>query len=280
MKPKPERAELPAPIPARLPVFQHKGKLVADSRDIAPFVEKDHAHLLRDIRRYVKVMEQANGSNFGLVESASKYLTESKVGFSGTVSKYLGDNNFVCSDYFIPATYIDPTGRELPSFYCTEMGCEMVANKMTGDKGILFTAQYVQAFHAMRDELARRRELRVIGKPIRRSLTDALRDSGEVERMKGHAYGTYTNLAFKLATGLTARQLRRERGAAQDARAVDILTAAELEIYQRKEAAIAVLLDAGLCMTPSRPCWPERGPGHEVSPRRMDLPWAELAHAA
>lgn len=219
MKPKPERAELPAPttIPAMLPVFEHKGKLAADSRDVATFVEKDHAHLLRDIRRYVKAIDKSLNPKL------------------------------VSVDYFIPATYIDPTGRELPSFYLTEMGCEMVANKMTGDKGIIFTAQYVRAFHAMRDELARRRELRAIGKPIRRSLTDVLRDSGEVERMKGHAYGTYTNLAFKLATGRTARQLRRERGAAKDAHAVSILTAAELEVYQRKEAAIAVLLDAGLC---------------------------------
>lgn len=217
MKPKPERARLPAPIPALLPVFEHKGQLVADSREVAPFVEKDHAHLLRDIRRYVKAMEKAEKPK---LDSRS---------------------------YFIPATYISEQGKEQPCFYCTEMGCEMVANKMTGDKGILFTAQYVQAFHIMRDELARRRELRAIGKPIRRSLTDALRDSGEVERMKGHAYGTYTNLAFKLATGKTARQLRQERGTAKDARAVDILTAAELEVYQRKEAAIAVLLDAGLC---------------------------------
>ena len=217
MTPKPERAGMPATIPAPLPVFQHKGELVADSRDVAPFVEKDHAHLLRDIRRYVKAIDKSLNPKL------------------------------VSVDYFIPATYIDPTGRELPSFYLTEMGCEMVANKMTGDKGILFTAQYVQAFHAMRDELARRRELRVIGKPIRRSLTDALRDSGEVERMKGHAYGTYTNLAFKLATGRTARQLRRERGAAKEVHAVDLLTAVELEVYQRKEAAIAVLLDAGMC---------------------------------
>ena len=43
------------------------------------------------------------------------------------------------------------------------------------------------------------------------------------------------------------RSLRRERGAAKEDNAVDILTAAELEAYQRKEAAIAVLLDAGLC---------------------------------
>lgn len=219
MKPKPQRAGMPAlvPTPAQLPVFEHKGKLVADSRDVAPFVEKGHAHLLRDIRRYVKAMEKAEKPK---LDSRS---------------------------YFIEAAYISEQGKEQPCFYCTEMGCEMVANKMTGDKGILFTAQYVKAFHVMRDELARRRELRLEGKPIRRGLTDALRDSGEVERMRGHAYGTYTNLAYKLTTGKSARQLRKERGAAKDARAVDILTAAELEIYQRKEAAIAVLLDAGLC---------------------------------
>ncbi len=216
MKPNSERAGLPAPVPAPalLPVFQHKGKLVADSRDIAALIDRPHWIIMRTIR---------------------------------TMSKHLADNKFVVSDYFIEATYIDPTGRELPNYYLTEMGCDMVANKQEGERGTIFTAQYVRAFHAMWDELARRRELRAIGKPIRRSLTDALRDSGEVERMHGHAYGTYTNLAFKLATGMTARQLRRECGAAKDARAVDILSAAELEIYQRKEAAIAVLLDAGLC---------------------------------
>lgn len=109
-----------------------------------------------------------------------------------------------------------------------------------------FKKELVRQFFIMWDELARRRELRAIGKPIRRSLTDALRDSGEVERMKGHAYSTFTDLALKLATGRTAGQLQRKRGAAKDAKAVDILSAAELEIYQRKEAAIAVLLDAGL----------------------------------
>lgn len=112
---------------------------------------------------------------------------------------------------------------------------------------VAFKKELVRQFYAMRDELAQRRELRAIGKPIRRSLTDALRDSGEVERMKGHAYGTYTDLAYKLATGKIARQLRQERGASKDAKAVDILTAAELEAYQHKEAAIAVLLDAGMC---------------------------------
>lgn len=200
-------------IPASLTVFQHQGQLVADSRDVAELIGRPHYIVLRTIR---------------------------------TMYKHLGDNNFVCSDYFIEAAYISEQGKEQPCYYCTEMGCDMVANKMTGERGTVFTARYVQAFHLMKEELTRRRELRTIGKPIRRSLTDALRDSGEVERMKGHAYSAYTNLAYKLTTGKNARQLRRERGAAKETRAVDILTAAELEVYQRKEAALAVLLDAGM----------------------------------
>lgn len=109
-----------------------------------------------------------------------------------------------------------------------------------------FKAELVRQFYAMRQELTRRKELRTEGKPIRRSLTDALRDSGEVERMKGHAYTAYTNLAYKLTTGKSARQLRKERGAGHKAVAADFLTSDELERYQKQESAIAVLLDAGL----------------------------------
>lgn len=109
-----------------------------------------------------------------------------------------------------------------------------------------FKKDLVAAFYAMRQDLAKRKELRAEGKPIRRSLTDALRDSGEVERMKGHAYTAYTNLAYRLATGKNAAQLRRERGAGKKAVAADFLTSDELAAYQRQEAAIAVLLDVGL----------------------------------
>ena len=109
-----------------------------------------------------------------------------------------------------------------------------------------FKVELVRQFYAMRQELLRRKELRAEGKPIRRSLTDALRDSGEVERMNGHAYAAYTNLAYKLATGKSARQLRREYGAGENAVAADFLTSDELERYQKQMCAIAALLDVGL----------------------------------
>ena len=210
MKPKPERAGMPASFV--LAPQRADGEPYTTSEIIAEGTGMNHRRVRDAIRKYQKELEA-----FGKVGAYQTPLPGSK------------------------------TGQTIPDYILNEQQSTFLLTLLKNTPVVVaFKKELVRQFYAMWDELARRRELRVIGKPIRRSLTDALRDSGEVERMRGHAYGTYTNLAFKLATGRTARQLRRERGAAQDVHAVDILTAVELEIYQRKEAAIAVLLDAGL----------------------------------
>jgi len=119
--------------------------------------------------------------------------------------KHLGDNNFVCSDYFIPATYISEQGKEQPCFYCTEMGCDMVANKQSGERGTIFTAQYVKAFHAMRSLLLERaspiwQDTRSLGKEIRRWETDAIKRLVDYATAQGsqNAARYYTTLS-KLA---------------------------------------------------------------------------------
>lgn len=109
-----------------------------------------------------------------------------------------------------------------------------------------FKKDLVQEFYRMRRELTRRQIFRDAGKPIRRTLTDAIRDSGEDGRMHGHAYGTYTDLAYKAATGKIARILRKERGACEKAIATDFLTSDELSAYNKAEERLTVLLDMGL----------------------------------
>ena len=52
------------------------------------------------------------------------------------------------ADYFIESNYND-RGRQLRCYECTKLGCEMLANKLTGEKGILFTAKYVKRFNEM-----------------------------------------------------------------------------------------------------------------------------------
>ena len=54
------------------------------------------------------------------------------------------------SDYFIESTYkVEGNNKTYKCYECTKMGCELLANKMTGEKGILFTARYVAKFNAM-----------------------------------------------------------------------------------------------------------------------------------
>lgn len=48
-------------------------------------------------------------------------------------------------------------------------------------------------------QLRKHEVVRLATKQARRSLTDSVDESGENDRMKGHAYSTYTNLAYKLA---------------------------------------------------------------------------------
>lgn len=65
------------------------------------------------------------------------------------IIEVLGDVQMDVANYFIESTYIDSQGKERLCYECTKMGCDMLANKMTGDKGIIFTAKYVKAFNDM-----------------------------------------------------------------------------------------------------------------------------------
>lgn len=107
-----------------------------------------------------------------------------------------------------------------------------------------FKVELVRQFFDMRGELETRRHIRAEGKPVRRALTDAVRDSGENERMHGHAYKAYTDMIYKAVAGKTAKQLKKERSAPGMA-AADLLTAQELAAYKRKETVVAALLDEG-----------------------------------
>lgn len=107
-----------------LQVTRHNGVDVIDSREVAEMIGKNHKELLRDIRNYAGIIENSVERNFAL------------------------------NDFFIESQYKDGIGRTLPCYLLTKKGCDMVANKMTGEKGVLFTAAYVTAFEKMRDSLS------------------------------------------------------------------------------------------------------------------------------
>jgi len=90
------------------------------SLEVAEMINKNHADLMRDIRRY------------------TKQLNQSKIAFV---------------DFFQESTYIDGKGEERPCYKITKKGCEFVAHKLTGIKGTEFTAKYINRFHDMEELL-------------------------------------------------------------------------------------------------------------------------------
>lgn len=61
----------------------------------------------------------------------------------------LTKGNFPLSDYFVLSSYKDKSGKENKCYLLTKLGCDFLANKFNGEKGILFTAKYVKRFDEM-----------------------------------------------------------------------------------------------------------------------------------
>ncbi|MFQ9518126.1 MAG: Rha family transcriptional regulator, partial [Acutalibacteraceae bacterium] len=121
-----------------LKVFEKNGQLLTDSREVAKMIGKEHFHLMRDISSYMKVL---NG-----IETEDS--DESKIGFVKNSRLKIKP-----SDFFLESTYPDSKGEIRPCYLLTKKGCDMVANKLTGQKGVLFTAAYVTAFEQMRERI-------------------------------------------------------------------------------------------------------------------------------
>ena len=63
------------------------------------------------------------------------------------------ESQMAVSDYFIPTTYRDASGKENKCYQVTKLGCDFLANKSTGEKGVIFTARYVRRFYEMEHQI-------------------------------------------------------------------------------------------------------------------------------
>lgn len=123
-----------------------------NSREVAEMIGKQHKDLLRDIRTYLSYMKKANQE----------------------IKK--GERKIAPSDFFIESTYVDSQNKVQPCYEITKLGCEMVANKLTGEKGVLFTAQYVKRFNEM--------EQTIKPNSTKLLLQTALKHEEEIEEIK------------------------------------------------------------------------------------------------
>lgn len=92
-----------------------------DSREVAEMVGIQHKDLLKKIRNYQQILESAKLRS---------------------------------QDFFVPSSYkVENNNKTYDCYLLTKKGCEMVANKLTGEKGVIFTAQYVNRFAEMENHI-------------------------------------------------------------------------------------------------------------------------------
>ena len=113
-----------------------------DSRLVAQWAEKNHRHLLGDIRNYIQSLKKAQARlKNGVAQNSATPL---EAGRYGILDPEL---------YFIESSYTHPQNKtKYPSFLVSRLGCELIANKMTGVKGVQFTALYINEFHRLRNK--------------------------------------------------------------------------------------------------------------------------------
>lgn len=164
-------------------LFNFDGQPTLDSREVAKMIGKRHKNLMRDIRQYINDLDE--GSKL----SSPKF--------------------------FIESNYKSSQGKLLPCYLLTKMGCEFVANKMTGKKGTLFTAQYVSLFNEYQASL--KKDSYMIDDPVKRAerwieerkAYEALVPKGQYFDSQMRNPGTMTVTEIAKDYGMSAREFNQ-----------------------------------------------------------------------
>ena len=100
---------------------------VIDSREVARMMGKEHWEIIW-------------------------YIDGNKDSGVTSIAECLAKQGILLSDYFIPSSFTS-NNREYKCYLCTRMGCDLLATRQIGEKGILFSAKYVKRFNEMEKEL-------------------------------------------------------------------------------------------------------------------------------
>lgn len=130
-----------------LMIFERKEQAVVSSRTIAERFDKDHFHMLRDIKSLI-----------------------------GGISK----NGETSSKYFILSDFVnEQNGQHYPEYLCTRDGFSLLTMGFTGQKALAWKLKYIKVFDGMEAFIRERQSsewllTRKQGKLVRRSETDTI----------------------------------------------------------------------------------------------------------
>lgn len=183
---------------------------VVTSLDVAETFDKEHYHVIEDIR---------------------------------TIQSKISTPEF--SGLFYESDYKASNGKKNPMYYMSRDGFTLLAMGYTGEKAMAFKLAYIKQFNAMEKALIGKIREREKGIAVRQALTKAIQQSNENERMHGHAYSTYTDIIYKAVFGKRAKELREEYGATKQDNLRDFFSKEELAKVQSVEMVVSGLVNCG-----------------------------------
>ncbi|MFU8649608.1 Rha family transcriptional regulator [Lysinibacillus sp. RSDA_15] len=135
-----------------LQFVEHEGQFVIDSRNVADMIDREHKEVL--------AMIEGQKHRDGRLKH---------VGFLPAISE---SGLFNPNDFFIESSYkTKGNNKTYKCYLLTKKGCDLVATRMTGAKGTLFAAKYIEKFNEMEEQLKSQEIVPVasymIGDPIK-----------------------------------------------------------------------------------------------------------------
>lgn len=116
----------------KLEIFKSETRTIT-SLEVAEMLETTHSKLIRKL--------QGDKLHVGIIP----ILRQAQLG---------------SADYFIESTYLDAQEKSRKCYLITKLGCDFLANKFTGEKGILFTAKYVKRFSEMTEIISSAKQMK------------------------------------------------------------------------------------------------------------------------
>ncbi|MBF6978693.1 Rha family transcriptional regulator [Aerococcaceae bacterium zg-BR22] len=128
-------------------------------------------------------------------------------------------------------------GRPTKDYHLNEQQATLLITFMRNTEPVIkFKSDLVRAFYELKNEVQEFRIQRAVEKPLRVELTDAI---SKWEHKNEWSYKQITDLMLKHVTGKNAKQLKGDKS---HHTALDLLTAEQLEQYQRTEHLVISLL--------------------------------------
>jgi Rha family phage regulatory protein len=139
-----------------------------------------------------------------------------------------------------PVSYIDLKGESRKEYQLNRDQFMFVVMGFTGSKANIMKTAFIKRFNFMERELLVRAETRYIGKQVRHSLTDSIKENLEDNtNHKKHAYGNYTKLIYKKVLGSTVKKYKEKHRIKDTENVRNHLSIKQLDRIQSLETKIA-----------------------------------------